>query len=200
MITIPRILLCAVAFFCCVQTPVFAQSKSVSKSKHLSRITRNRDGSTTEFKRNTSNTKLEKITSIEKANGEKVIRSRTLYGRDKYGNLRYGHIFDGQGNKLFRIVYGYHEDTGRLIAENMYDTRVKRTYANDPNREEPVRVTRYYYNAQGERSAPISWTSQAGKTSDELMKWLNRNNPANDVDRDPFKKVPVNPNAKPLGR
>ncbi|WP_018970176.1 hypothetical protein [Rubritalea marina] len=177
-----------------------AQSKSVSESKHLARITRNRDGSTTEFKRDPGNTTLVKRTYVEKDNGEQVTRSKTIYRRDKYGNLRSGFVYDGRNQKLFRIVYGYHADTGRLIAENMYDARVKRTSPIDPSKEEPVRATRYYYNAQGERSAPITFTSQAGKTSEELMDWLDRNKPASDVDRDPFRNTPVNPNSRPLSR
>ncbi len=201
MTTIPRLLTLMLAAFACLLTPVDAQKKSTSKSKHLSRLTKNRDGSTTEFKRNAKNTTLEKRTYIEKANGEQVTRTRTLYRRDKFGNLRSGAIYDGQNKKLFRVVYGYHQDTGRLIAENMYDARVRRTSPNDPNKEEPVRATRYHYTAQGERSAPITFTSQAGKTSEELMGWLNRNKgKGSDVDRDPFRRDPVNPNSKPLGR
>ena len=200
MTMIPRILTLMLAACACLQTPVEAQKKSTSKSKHLARISRNRDGSTTEFKRDAGNTTLEKRTYIEKANGEQVTRTRTLYRRDKFGNLRSGAIYDGQNKKLFRVVYGYHQDTGRLIAENMYDARVRRTNPKDPSKEEPVRATRYHYNAQGERSAPLTFTSQAGQTSEELMTWLDRNKPASDVDRDPFKRVPVNPNAKLLGQ
>ena len=200
MTMIPRILSLMLAACACLQTPVEAQKKSTSKSKHLARISRNRDGSTTEFKRDAGNTTLEKRTYIEKANGEQVTRTRTLYRRDKFGNLRSGAIYDGQNKKLFRVVYGYHQDTGRLIAENMYDARVRRTNPKDPSKEEPVRATRYHYNAQGERSAPLTFTSQAGQTSEELMTWLDRNKPASDVDRDPFKRVPVNPNAKLLGQ
>lgn len=200
MITIPRILTLVLAAFACLQVPVEAQKKSISKSKHLSRISRNRDGSITAFERDAGNTTLEKRTYVEKANGEQITRTRTIYRRDKFGNLRSGAIYDGQNKKLFRVVYGYHTDTGRLIAENMFDARVRRTDPKDPSKEQPVRATRYHYNAQGERSAPFSFTSQAGSTSEELMKWLDRNKPASDIDRDPFKKVPVNPNSKPLGR
>ena len=200
MTTIPRIFIMMLAAFVCFPTPVEAQKKRTNDTKQLARITKNRDGSTTEFKRDTGNTTLEKRTYVEKENGEQITRTRTLYRRDKFGNLRSGAIYDGQNKKLFRVVYGYHEDTGRLIAENMFDARVRRTSPTDPNKEEPVRATRYHYNAQGERSAPFSFTSQAGKTSEELMGWLDRNKPASDVDRDPFKRIPVNPNATPLGR
>jgi hypothetical protein len=199
MHTFPRILLAILALTIGVQTYCLAQTKSVTNSKHLSRLTRNRDGSTTEFTRNAENTVLIKKNWIEKANGERVLRSTTTYRRDKYGNLRSGIVRDGSKRQLFRIVYGYHKDTGRLVAENMYDARVKRTFKEDPTKEEPVRATRYHYTAQGERSAPIVFTSQAGQTSEELMDYLNRNKKS-DVDLDPFRQDPVNPNARPLGR
>lgn len=191
MNTISRILMLLLMTLTFLPFTLIAQRKSTSESNHLSRITRNRDGSTTEFKRNPGNSKLEKRTYVEKANGEQVTRSRTIYRRDKFGNLRNGAIYDGLNTIIFRVVYGYHRDTGRLIAENMYDARVRRTKAIDPKTEEPVRATRYTYNAQGERSAPLTFISKAGRTSEEFIKWLNRTKAANDVDRDPFKGVPV---------
>ena len=200
MLTTSRILLGVLGLVIFASYSLPAQSKSTSKNKHLARITRNRDGSVTEFKRDPGNTTLVKRTYVEKENGEQVTRSKTVYRRDKFGNLRSGIIYDGRNNKLFRIVYGYHADTGRLIAENMYDARVKRTSPLDPNKEEPVRATRYSYDTRGNRSAPIVFTSQAGRTSDELMKWLDRNKPASDVDNDPFKNKPVNPNARSLSQ
>ena len=53
--------------------------------------------------------------------------------------------------------------------------------------------------ANGTSAAPIVFTSQAGKTSEELMNYLNRNKPGSDVERDPFRNDPVNPNARRLG-
>lgn len=182
---------------CALPTIVSAQSKMVKKGK-LVRIMRNRDGSITEFSRNPQNTVLEKRTYIEKANGEKVLRNRTLYRRDKWGNLRSGQIFDGQRIQLFRIVYGYEKSTGRLIAENMYDARVKRTNAQDPSKEQPLRALRYSYDAQGRRSQPMIFTAQPGKTSEELMRWLKENGRAGStLPDDPFSNTPVNPNARP---
>ncbi|MFC5050563.1 hypothetical protein ACFPK9_08055 [Rubritalea spongiae] len=199
MHTIPRILLAILALSAGLNNTAFSQVKSVSDSKHLSRLMNNRDGSVTKFTRDADNTELIKTTYVEKPNGERVIRDTTTFRRDKYGNLRSGIVRDGSKRPLFRIVYGYHKDTGRLVAENMYDARVKRTFKDDPTKEEPVRATRYHYTAQGERSAPIVFTSQAGKTSEELMNYLNRNKPGSDVDRDPFRNNPVNPNSRPLG-
>lgn len=199
MHTVPRILLAIFAITAGLHTTACSQTKSVSKSKHLSRLMNNRDGSVTEFTRNAENTVLIKKTYVDKPNGERVMRDTTTFRRDKLGNLRSGIIADGAKRPLFRIVYGYHKDTGRLVAENMYDARVKRTFKEDPTKEEPVRATRYHYTAQGERSAPIVFTSQAGKTSEELMNYLNRNKKS-DVELDPFRNDPVNPNSRPLGQ
>lgn len=195
----PRILLAATALLICAQSPALARTRIVNKDTQLVRLSQNRDGTYTEFKRNPSNTTLEKRTFGEKPNGEKILISRTLYRRDKHGNLRSGQVLDGQGKKLFRIVYGYHRNSGRLIAENMYDARVKRTKPGNPNEEEPVRATRWHYDAQGKQSAPIVFTSQAGASSESLMKWLDVNTPGSDVEKDPYRRVPVNPNARPLG-
>lgn len=182
-------------------TVVLAQNKFVKKGK-LVRIMRNRDGSVTEFSRNPANTVLEKRTYNEKANGEKVLRNRTLYRRDKWGNLRSGAIYDGQRVQLFRIVYGYEKGTGRLIAENMFDARVKRTNPEDPTQEQVLRALRYSYDAQGRRSQPMIFTGPRGATSEQLMDWLKKNK----LDRgtlpetDPFSDTPVNPNARPAGQ
>ena len=199
MTIFPRILLTLTALIICAQSPVFAKRRVADKDSQLVRLSKNRDGSFTQFKRDPGNTTLEKITFGKKANGEKIVLSRTLYRRDKFGNLRSGHVIDGKKTKLFRIVYGYHRNTGRLIAENMYDARVKRTKPGNPNEEEPVRATRWHYDAQGKKSAPIVFTSQAGASSENLMKWLKSNKAGSDVENDPYRRVPVNPNARPTG-
>lgn len=202
MTTILRTMLCmAAALACTLPAASLAQNKAVNKGK-LVRISKNPDGSITELERDPGNTLLEKRTYIEKRNGEKVLRNRTIYRRDKHGKLRSGQIFDGQRKLLFRIVYGYDKNTGLLVAENMFDARVKRTFRNDPNKEEPVRALRYSYDAQGNRSAPMIFTSQAGKDANQLMQWLEEQKLHNGTlpDSDPFSKDPVNPNAKRVGQ
>lgn len=174
--------------FCTTLTPAFAE-----KGGKLVRIMRNRDGSVTEFKRNPENTVLEKRTYIEKKSGEKIIRSRTIYRRDKFGNLRSGAIYDGKKRHLFRVVYGYQKSSGLLIAENMFDARVKRTDPQDPSKEIPVRATRYTYDVQGRRSKPQIFTSQKGKYVEELLDWLDQNRHASSIDGDPFRSAPVKP-------
>ena len=78
-----------------------------------------------------------------------------MYRRNKFGKLYSGHIFDGQRTMLFRIVYGYDKATGRLVAENMFDARVKRTSPNGPDREKPIRAIRYTYDHKDQRSKPL---------------------------------------------
>lgn len=186
--------------FLAVSTFLTATASEKEEEKMV-RIVRNRDGSISEFERNPQNTVLEKRTYDEKPNGEKNIHSRTIYRRDAYGNLRSGAIFDGQRKQLYRIVYGYHKNTGLLIAENMFDVRVKRTDPKDPSKEIPLRAVRYFYDAQGRRSKPQIFTSVEGKDAEELIHWLNRNKMGDStIDGDPYRHVPVNPNARPVGQ
>ena len=140
------------------------------------RLMKNSDGSTTQFKRDLNNTTLEKSTFVEKQNGEKIIRTRTTYVRDKQGRLRSGVIEDGQRIKLYKLRYGYDPQTGRLIAENMFDAQtIRRNDPVDPRKETPVRALRYSYSAQGERSRPSVYTNVKGQTAVELLKWLKEN-------------------------
>lgn len=138
---------------------------------------------------------------MEKANGEKIVRTRTVYRRDLNGRLRSGIIEDGKKNILYRIIYGYDKNTGFLIAENMFDARViRKNDPIDPNKETPVRALRYSYNAQGQRSKPIVYVGVKGKTAKELQKWIEKNNYQEGtmpID-DPFRNNTVNPNARPL--
>lgn len=177
-----------------------AEKRTSNTDSHV-RLMKNSDGSTTEFKRDINNTTLEKSTYVEKANGEKVIRSKTIYTRDKQGRLRSGIIEDGQRAKLYTLRYGYDANTGRLIAENMFDARtIRRNDPKDPTLETPVRALRYSYDAQGQRSAPSVYTGVAGKTAQELQDWLkvNKFEKGTLPDVDPFSPTSINPNAKRL--
>lgn len=179
-----------------------AFSQAIPEEGSHVRIMRNSDGSSTQFKRDHTNTRLEQTSFSEKPNGEKVTRTRTVYRRDLNGRLRSGIIEDGQKNKLYRIIYGYDKNNGLLIAENMYDARIiRKNDPTDPTKETPVRALRYSYNAQGQRSKPIVYVGVQGRTAQELKQWLdkNGNNGSTLPVDDPFRndKV-VNPNAKPL--
>ena len=155
---------------------------------------KNADGSTTQFKRDLNNTRLEQTSYIEKKNGEKIVRTRTVYRRDKDGRLRNGIIEDGQRIKLYRIIYGY-DATGRLIAENMYDARVvRKNDPIDPTKETPVRALRYTYDPQGKRGRPVAYVGVKGKTAQELQAWIKKNKFEGGIQLgDPFRNDAVTP-------
>jgi hypothetical protein len=177
-----------------------AEKRTTDASSHV-RLMKNSDGSTTQFKRDLNNTTLEKSTFVEKQNGEKIIRTKTTYVRDKQGRLRNGIIEDGQRVKLYKLRYGYDPKTGRLIAENMFDARtIRRNDPKDPSKETPVRALRYSYDAQGQRSRPSVYTNVKGKTAEELKQWLKENKFEGGTfpDVDPFSPKTINPNASRL--
>ena len=91
----------------------------------------------------------------------------TIYRMDAQGNPMNCKIYDGKKNEMFKSRYGYRKSDGQLVEEQMFDSRVKRI---DPNtgEEMPVRRFIYTYDAQGNRSAPISITLLPGKTAEEV--------------------------------
>ncbi|MGJ8656693.1 MAG: hypothetical protein ACSHX6_09590 [Akkermansiaceae bacterium] len=195
----PIVTICSLALLS--STAISSAQKKVSDANSHVRLMKNADGSTTQFKRDLNNTTLEKSTFVEKQNGEKIIRTRTTYTRDKQGRLRSGVIEDGQRIKLYKLRYGYDPRTGRLIAENMYDARtVRRNDPANPTKETPVRALRYSYTAQGERSKPIVYVGVSGRTAEELQKWLKENKFEKGTfpDVDPFAPKTANPNATRL--
>lgn len=197
----PIIATCSLALL--TTTSITSAEKMVSDANSHVRLMKNADGSTTQFKRDLTNTTLEKSTFVEKQNGEKIIRTRTTYVRDKQGRLRSGVIEDGQRIKLYKLRYGYDSRTGRLIAENMYDARtVRRNDPRDPKKETPVRALRYSYDAQGQRSKPIVYVGVTGRTAEELKKWLKANKFEKGTlpDVDPFAPKTANPNARRLSK
>lgn len=127
------------------------------------RVTKHEDGSRTVFTRSPDNRVLKKNTFT--ANG--VLFLVTIYRMDAHGNPLNCKIYDGKKNEMFKSRYGYHNETGLLVEEQMFDSRVKRT---DPNtgQEMPVRRFIYNYDALGNRSAPISITLTPGKTAEEV--------------------------------
>ncbi len=181
-------------------TTAVAQQKSVSKGK-LVRIIRNQDDTISEFSQTGDDRVLVKQTLQEQINGARNLLSRTVYRKDADLNLRSAKIYDSRGATLFRVIYGYHKETGLLVAENMYDTRVKRVDAN--GKEIAIRAVRYTYDAHGNRSRPVIFTALPGKTAEELFQKA-----PGSVDQDgvtypfenPFQKPPINPKANNLGQ
>jgi len=155
-------------------SPLHAQQKA---DKDV-RIMRNEDGSFTEFRRSSDERVIERRTygNRQGGAGDRVLRMSIIYRKDKNGKLRSGKIHDGTGKVLYRVVYGYHRTSGKLVAEDMFDARVKRGDAIiDPNtnkpvfKEKPVRCLRHRYDAQGRQLKPIVVCAPAGKTAEKLF-------------------------------
>jgi hypothetical protein len=157
------------------------------------RVMRNQDGSRTEFRRTPDNRTLTKKTFTPQGN----LQSVTVYRMDAQGNPRSCKIYDGQNQELFKVAYGYDRQFGRLIEEQMFDSRAPRIDHNT-GKEMPVRRFRYVYDAQGNRSRPISVVLTPGRKADDVY-------PVGPsaLERNPFdddKEKPANPRARPLRR
>jgi hypothetical protein len=127
------------------------------------RVMHNDDGSRTVFTRSPDNRVLTKRTFT----GNGALSLLTIYRMDKHGNPTGCKIFDGRKTELYKTSYGYHKDTGKLVEERMFDSRVKRINP-DTGEEMPVRRFIYNYDALGNRSAPIAITLIPGKTAEEV--------------------------------
>ncbi|NNC90642.1 MAG: hypothetical protein HKN82_19465 [Akkermansiaceae bacterium] len=153
------------------------------------RMMSHQDGSRTQFRRSPDERTLTKRT--RGPNG--VVKMVAVYRMDKNGNPRGCQIFDGRNNLLFKVSYGYHRVHGQLVAEDMFDARVKRI---DPStgKETPVRRMYYTYDAQGNQSKPIVIVPVKGRTAEAVFG--GRSTFPHD---NPFKTQSVNPRAKPVG-
>jgi len=153
------------------------------------RIKRNdHDGSHVVFRRNPDDKKLVKTTKDQNGN----IKMTAIYYRNDKGFLTAGQIRDGLGNRLYRVRYGYDKNSGLLIAEDMFDARVKNYYPDHVrdtkgNRKEmPVRRIYYFYDAQGNQSKAISLVPRKGKTAEEVF--------SGSGDNKFYKEEPFDPN------
>ena len=176
----------------------------VNAPKNNVRIMHNEDGTYTEFRRSPDERIIERRTYGDRpgGGGDRVLHMLIVYRKDAYGKLRSGIVYDGAGTKLYRIVYGYHKREGNLVAEDMFDARVKRTKTmTDPvtkkpyEQEYPVRYLRYRYDAQGRQMKPIVICLPAGKRAEELF------GKEGSSHADPWAESngrTANPNARPL--
>lgn len=141
------------------------------------KMRRNEDGSHSEI-----STSKDKRTVTRKTygkalggNGEKKLRMVVFYKKDVQGRLRSGTIHDHNGKMIYRVKYGYHVQTGRLVKEYMYDVQVKRTRVQTgPDGkpvevEYPVRMLNHRYDAQGREMKAICICLPPGKTAEELF-------------------------------
>jgi hypothetical protein len=153
------------------------------------RVLRGEDGSRTEFRREPNNRVLTKRTFS--AGGSLV--ALTEYRMDERGNPRSCKIYDGKNNELFKVRYGYDRNTGKLMEEQMFDSRVR--HLNPENGEEmPVRRFIYTYDANGQRSKPIAIVLIGKKTPEEDI-----HAGPSAIEGDPFAdQKTTNPRARPL--
>lgn len=160
-------------------TELHAANNSAPNKNHNVRILRNDDGSFTEFRKSSDERVIERRNYSDRTggSGDRVLRMSIIYRKDIYGKLRSGKIHDGSGVVLYRVVYGYHRITGQLVAENMFDARVKRTKVvtdattgTEKEVEIPVRRVFHHYDAQGRPNKPVVISTQPGKLADELFK------------------------------
>ncbi|MDA7517890.1 hypothetical protein N9F37_00525 [bacterium] len=138
-----------------------------SKGPHV-RIKRNNfDGSHVVFKRTPDDKKLVKTTKDKNNN----VTMTATYFRNDRGFLTAGRIYDGQGDPLFRVRYGYDKKTGYLVAEDMFDSRVKfeRPTADGKMEEMPVRRIYYWYDEDGNQSKAISLVAKKGQMAKDVF-------------------------------
>jgi hypothetical protein len=161
------------------------------------RVMRHDDGSTSVFVRSPDNRTLTKKTY----SANSVLTLFTVYRMDSHGNLLGCKIFSGQRQEfggqrqeLFKVNYGYHRDNGRLEAEYMFDSQVTRR--DKDGNEIPVRIVRYAYDAQGNRSAPIVTTTLPGEHAEKVF-GKGAGTPTAPKEN-LFDDRPVNRNARPL--
>ena len=202
--TIPTILLIASLMLINSLNGAIPDLAGVDAPKNNVRIMHNEDGTYTEFRRSPDERIIERRTYGDRpgGGGDRVLHMLIVYRKDAYGKLRSGIVYDGAGTKLYRIVYGYHKRDGNLVAEDMFDARVKRTKTmTDPvtkkpfEQEYPVRYLRYRYDAQGRQMKPIVICLPAGKRAEELFGKEGSSHA--DPWENPNRRT-ANPNARPL--
>lgn len=148
--------------YCC-----WAVEKEVWESvSHNVRIMRHRDGTSTEYRRSSDEKTLTKKRLSGTKGGRNAILTTTLYRMDRRGNPLSCKIFDGKENLLYKVAYGYHRETGRLVAEDMFDARVPQI---DPKstKEVPVRRMYWFYDGAGNVTKAFSFVWRKGEYAEE---------------------------------
>lgn len=136
--------------------------------KKLVRVKQNADGTTTELEQKDAQTILRR-TLTEKANGERIIGSQTIYIKARDGLLRNATISDGSGKPIFKIRYGYHKITGKLILEELFDAEGDRR--NEKGQIIPLQRLYYKYDPHGNRSKPYAITTTSNGRLENFATW-----------------------------
>lgn len=133
---------------------------------HNVRLMRHRDGTNTEYRRSNDEKTLIKRRLSDVKGGRNAILTTTAYRMDKQGNPLSCKIYDGKENLLFKVSYGYHRETGRLVAEDMFDARTPKKDEN--GKEIPVRRMYWFYDGAGNVSKAYSFVFREGQYADEI--------------------------------
>lgn len=138
--------------------------------KKVAQVKRNADGTITELEQLDKRT-IERRTRAEQkgGNGVGIISARTIYTKDDNSVLRQAIIYDGAGNTLFKIRYGYHRTNGRLICEELYDAQAQRV--NEKGQVIPLQRLYYKYDPHGNRSKPFAITTTKKGKVEEYQSW-----------------------------
>lgn len=169
---------------------------------HNVRIMRHRDGTNTEYRRSNDEKTLVKRRLSNVKGGRNSIISTTIYRMDSRGNPITCKIFDGKENLLYKVAYGYHRATGRLVAEDMFDARKPKT--DERGKEIPVRRMYWFYDGTGSVSKAFSFVFREGGYAEELYDSPDSLPTTRPTDN-PFKKesasstAPARPAAEPTG-
>ncbi|MEM9081904.1 MAG: hypothetical protein AAGC74_14565 [Verrucomicrobiota bacterium] len=133
---------------------------------HNVRLLRHEDGTRTEYRRSNDEKTLVKRRLSDVKGGRDSIISTTIYRMDASGNPLSCKIYDGKENLLYKVAYGYHKKTGRLLAEDMFDARAPKR--GPDGKEIPVRRMYWFYDANGNVSKAFSFVFRKGKYAEEM--------------------------------
>jgi len=129
------------------------------------RILHENDGSRTVFRQSPDALTLVK-TNVSTAGKTRLL---TVYRMNAYGDPIHCVIKDARGKELFKVAYGYHKESRRLVAEDMFDAQMKR-YFPGSDKEMPVRRIYYKYDAHGSRSKGVAFVLKAGKLAEDVFR------------------------------
>ena len=128
------------------------------------RILHENDGSRTIFRQSPDALTLVK----RNENSTGTLRMLTVYRMNAHGDPLSCEISDGKGRLLFKVAYGYHKDSRRLVAEDMFDAQVKR-FVPGTTDIMPVRRIYYKYDAHGSRSKGVAFVLKKGELAEEAF-------------------------------
>ena len=144
------------------------------------RVVKNDDGSRSVFERSPD---MRGGMKKQMFDANAVLISVTIYKTGQWKHLTSCKIYDGKGNELYKVAYGYDKATARLVQERMYDSTT----------EKLVRIFVYTYDDLGRRSKPFAISYPTNLRDPNKEKAL----PAPSApEKDPFAENPKAPARK----